>query len=436
MPPHSVECVDSWLNTPFSGVPHIFQSERSPYVPGHFRLNEASGRAMPFDPAEMNLDRNGLFLGAGASFEAGYPLMSQLTLSVLSSLNSTQIDMLSHAVVEELGTPLDYENGNPNIEVLTDLVRLRATTLGRNLGKAYLELVHKIHERIVDVLNEVKSADLTNHVKLLTAYKRIRNGSTTPLWIVTTNYDLLIERAAAEVGIPLYDGFLGGGIRFLQSSSLQWRHGTITSQKAISRFECKTGPCIHLIKLHGSMDWWLSNNDRGTTQVYSCLDRSLIKGECSRAMIMPQRKKVHDVLGPPYEQLWGVTHSVLGSDCKYMLISGYSFSDTHINERLFEPLKRQGSNLHSSHAGEKTGANLLRQPLEDGRLTVARGQAAGRPCRYDHRQDPRGQNGSDRGQPLVGRGWASPKPHWPGKECQTWLFYRLRKPFQGRKLRL
>jgi hypothetical protein len=278
----------------------------------------------------------GLFLGAGASYEAGYPLMTTLTTAVLKSFNETQIDLIKQLVHEELGIEIDVDSGFPNIETISDLLAIRALKLGSE-GKEYVQLLNKIREEIVEILQSVKNPNLDYHVKLFESLRRIKEGQTSPLWIFTTNYDLLIERAAAEVGIPLYDGFVGGPIRFLKPASLKWCHGTISNINGKPHFEARTGFCINLIKLHGSIGWWLKNNGNNQQSVYACLDSTLLNGILTRAMIMPQRSKVHDVLGPPYDQLWDVASSVLGTQCKYVVSIGYSYGDDHINKKLFIP---------------------------------------------------------------------------------------------------
>ena len=299
---------------------------------------------MVLNADELNLGNSGfgIFLGAGASFEAGYPLMTTLTSSVLKSLNGSQVNCIANLVGEELESGLDVENGTPNIEIISDLLEIRAVTLGPVHGKEYNQLAHKVRDVIVEVLQAVTNPDLTHHIRLLESFRRIKEGQTTPLCIFTTNYDLLIERAATEVGVPLYDGFIGGPTRFLKPSSLSWCHGTISNQYGRPQFESRTGPYINLVKLHGSIGWWIVQQRNGQQGVYACLDSSLIRGDLTRAMIMPQRSKVHDVLGPPYDQLWEAACSVLGTQCKYIVTSGYSFGDDHINRKLFVPRLANG----------------------------------------------------------------------------------------------
>lgn len=194
----------------------------------------------------------GLFLGAGASYEAGYPLMTTLTATVLQSFDRAQIDLLNQLVNDELNCEIDVVSGNPNIEMISDLLAMRAVTLGSE-GEVYEQLLNKIREKIVETLQNVKKPNLAYHLKLLESLRKIKEGQTGPLWIFTTNYDLLIERAAAEVGVPLYDGFVGGPIRYFQPASLNWCHGTKTNIRGNTYFEDRTGFCINLVKLHGSI---------------------------------------------------------------------------------------------------------------------------------------------------------------------------------------
>jgi SIR2-like domain len=294
---------------------------------------------MSFKIDELNVSNSGfgLLLGAGASFEAGYPLMSTLTTMVLNSLNGDQRDLIADLVYEETGSLLDIQKGEPNIELISDLVTSRAIKLGRIDGDIYFALIDSIRDSIVSVLRGVRDPDLSYHIRLLDALKRIKGSNSSPIWIFTTNYDLLIERAAAEVGIPLYDGFLGSSVRYFNSSSLYWSHGNITNYNGIPKFEVHTGPYINLVKLHGSIDWWIATRDDVTDKVFSCLDDKYISGKVKRAMIMPQRSKVQEVMGSPYDQLWNVVNQVLGTSCKYLIANGFSFGDDHINTKLLIP---------------------------------------------------------------------------------------------------
>ena len=59
-------------------------------------------------------------------------------------------------------------------------------------------------------------------------------------------------------------------------------------------------------------------------------------------MILPRRTKVMETLGHPYDRLFTVSAGILGRRCKYLLSTGFSFGDDHINDNLLLPNIRDG----------------------------------------------------------------------------------------------
>ncbi|ACV58266.1 SIR2 family protein [Alicyclobacillus acidocaldarius] len=304
----------------------------------------------------------GLFLGAGASFEAGYPLMDTLTVSVIENLNERQKDIIQGVLTEDFDGYIDIEHGTPNIEVIADLISARAITLGEIQGSQYVSLLSSIRDSIVDIISSVDHPNLDHHVMMLQALSRIRQQAASPLWIFTTNYDSLIELAAAEVGVPLYDGFLGGGpVRFFHVASLKWSHGSINNRHY---FEPRKGLQINLIKLHGSIDWWSTKDDTQRQRVFSTLDETRLRASSTRTIILPQRSKTYETMGFPYDQLWRLASETIGRECKYLTSVGYSFGDEHINQNLFTPSLIDGNLKIFAFLKEETPglANIARFP--------------------------------------------------------------------------
>lgn len=145
-------------------------------------------------------DNLGFLFGAGTSFESGYPLVTGLTKSVVGALPGSDRTAMDE-VLSAFGLEYDVSTGLPNIEEISDLVIEHHTN--SRLGK-YQVLKEKIRELVREVILSVSDPDITNQVAFLERLKSRAYERTTNVWVFTTNYDLLIEDACAEV-IPAPD---------------------------------------------------------------------------------------------------------------------------------------------------------------------------------------------------------------------------------------
>jgi hypothetical protein len=274
----------------------------------------------------------GLFLGAGASFCAGYPLMSDLTTEVLSSLTRVDFEIIDKVVFESLGVHIDVNSGYPNIELISDALELRIVDAPSKLNNTLVEIAERIRDKILNAINSITKPDLDYHVILFDALRKIFSGRCCAIWIFTTNYDLVIEYAAAIAGISVFDGFQGSALRYLNINSYLWKHGTYYFSGKSNIFQpCKL-PYINLVKLHGSVNWWTDK-----TKVYSSGEHLKFSNDLKRTMILPRKKKVREVLESPYDSIWRVASNAIGSECKFITSIGYSYGDQHINETLLLP---------------------------------------------------------------------------------------------------
>lgn len=60
-------------------------------------------------------------------------------------------------------------------------------------------------------------------------------------------------------------------------------------------------------------------------------------------MIYPEKKKLDETLSHPYDKLFTYANNIIGNEVKYLITSGYSFRDEHINDRLLLPKLKNGS---------------------------------------------------------------------------------------------
>lgn len=139
----------------------------------------------------------------------------------------------------------------------------------------------------------------------------------TPIEIFTTNYDLLMEEAFEDLGVPYFDGFVGSrkpffDLRAVEDSMIP-QHWT------------------RLWKIHGSINWYLKD-DRN---VY----RSTSLDEKDAYIIHPSHLKYDQSRKMPYLALIDRLNKFLRQNSAVLIMSGYSFNDAHLNDTILNALK-------------------------------------------------------------------------------------------------
>ncbi|MCU7849628.1 MAG: SIR2 family protein [Candidatus Thiodiazotropha sp. (ex Lucinoma kastoroae)] len=281
-----------------------------------------------FPGIETGLNNIGFLFGAGTSKEAGYPLMPDLTKAVIDNLCATKKRHLK-SILDAKGLTYDSAAGEPNIEVLSDLV---TEYYVNTHDPKFSDLEDEIRKLIVENILSVEDPDLTHHIRFLEALKQRAHGTPTTVILITTNYDVLFELAAGYVGLRVETGFDGPLRRLFDPAVFDLCRGVVEK----TRFSERSELCLNILKLHGSISW-LTEAGR---VIESGLD--LHSASSQRAMILPRRKKVMDTLSEPFDQLFTRTSRMLGSKCKYLVSCGFSFGDKHINDQLLFPKLAEG----------------------------------------------------------------------------------------------
>ena len=194
------------------------------------------------------------------------------------------------------------------------------------------ELEKSIRNKIIEELTPAANINLKYHIKFLEAIKKLHSNKNECIWIFTTNYDMLFERAAMNAKIPIYNGFEGILNRYFDIDRLELKYGRINRENI---FEDYKEPYIRLIKLHGSISWYKNGEDLIETN-------ESLSGDKTRSMILPRMEKVFDAFEHPYDQLFRYSSQIIGNQCKYILCCGSSLRDQHINDQLIIPKLREG----------------------------------------------------------------------------------------------
>jgi len=139
----------------------------------------------------------------------------------------------------------------------------------------------------------------------------------------TTNYDTLLEDALSLGSFSYWDGFLGGAVAYRSH-----RYGDDVP---------KPNYRAHVIKLHGSIDWHLGEDDR----VWRVRDGDLYPKKISRVLIYPQSTKYLATQRDPFAAQFDLLRRSLGAPEENVLATcGYSFGDEHINQEIELALQR------------------------------------------------------------------------------------------------
>lgn len=252
--------------------------------------------------------------------------MTTLTRQVVAGLTPNEISDFT-AVLTATGQSYDNTKATPNIEEIADLTIAHSLNTG---DPKYAKLELRLRELIVKSLLSVTSPDLQHHIRFFQNLKSRTFGLSTTVWIFTTNYDVLLETAAAIAGVRLENGFSGTTTSFLDIGRFGQVHGSSDGQ----RFVPHAGLVVKLIKLHGSLSWYPNGG-----QVLEQHPASL-SPTSTRTMVLPRRRKVMDTLNPPYDQLFAQTSRIIGSECRYLISCGFSYGDEHINQNILLPALR------------------------------------------------------------------------------------------------
>lgn len=294
-----------------------------------------------------SIDNLGFLFGAGTSFESGYPLVTGLTKSVVGALTENHRAAMDE-VLSASDLTYDGANGLPNIEEISDLV---IAYHANNPLPRYQLLKEKIRELVRNVILGVTKPDISNQVAFLQRLKSRAFERPTNVWIFTTNYDLLIEDACSEVGLKLVNGFVGATTRYFSEQEFSM----VSGETSGSTFKPENGLTIRLIKLHGSVSWY-----RREDRIFEAAPSAIIDQD-ARCMVLPRRTKVIETLSRPYDRLFHVSNSILSSRCKYLISSGFSFGDSHINDSLMTPhISSGGISLSNFCEVEPQGLSDLR----------------------------------------------------------------------------
>ena len=285
---------------------------------------------------QLSYSKNiGFFFGAGTSTALGIPNISDLTKSIEEALTG---DLLKNIQIIKKDLETTLPDRKINIEdILNQTRRIREIT-GEKEEKQYLEINGKsakeldvnICKKIYEIISkkEIK-ANLQNTMKFL-AWLNMQNRDFSKE-IYTSNYDLIIEKSLEKIQIPYFDGFVGSYEPFFLPESVD---------KFVKNFDL-TKSWIRLWKIHGSLSWfWKKDDDSKTFKIVRIGKIYNIVDDNDEIVIYPSREKYDSSRKQPFIAYFDRLKNYLSEGELLFIISGYSFSDQHINEIIFSSLRQ------------------------------------------------------------------------------------------------
>lgn len=150
-------------------------------------------------------------------------------------------------------------------------------------------------------------------------------------WVFTTNYDLFNETAMDRMGLPYSNGFTGTIERRFNPSV--FRYALAEQLDLTSRKWSAVDGFVYLCKLHGSVSW--IEDGRG---LFPVCEVQKLDGNHDSLMIYPTPAKHAFSFSSPYSDLFREFQSRIVREQSVLFVVGYSFSDQHINNIIYQAL--------------------------------------------------------------------------------------------------
>ncbi len=286
--------------------------------------------------------RVGFFFGAGTSKAIGISDIAELTTKVRAQLTQEQEKQL--AIVEKCFLQKEVEKNLKlrSIEDFLNQVRLiRQITFddeNKNYdgisGAAAKLLDTTLCKTIYNIISsEEKVADISPTKMFMTWLDWFNRDF--PKELFTTNYDLVFEKALEDLQVPYFDGFLGANEPFFVPQSLELD----------TKDQAPPTSWVRLWKIHGSLGWSWKLLANGSHKIVRQGFGAKEVPDGTELVIYPSKDKYQSSKKQPFISYLDRLKIFLSSGEGLFIVSGYSFSDEHINSVIFNGL-RQNNRLH------------------------------------------------------------------------------------------
>lgn len=295
--------------------------------------------------------------------EIGIPVMAPLAKEFYSS---PDFEEQKEWLKSELSIDVTHSNFSTNLETFlstlhslsfyhlkTTLPKVEEEVEAKQVEFSELSESEKIDFIIIQARNfllekclnteNTKSEDNKDSIDkpLIELYKQFyrkllsRNSTLPRLNIFTTNYDLYSERAMDLLGIHYVNGFTGGISKFFNPAIFNY---ALAEKMDLSQSKWSViDNFFYLYKIHGSVNWIEADGENKLFKVKEIQEPTFddLK-EKDTIMIHPTPLKYNASLGSPYSDLFREFQKKLMQNNNILVTIGYSFSDKHINNLIFQ----------------------------------------------------------------------------------------------------
>ena len=197
--------------------------------------------------------------------------------------------------------------------------------------------IKKILQLIKENTNYSYDSKKLNHGKLLNFLSSLSVKDGNKFSVITTNYDVLIEEAAADNNFVIFDGFNFTPRPKFDSNMFEWNLvkevQNINTREVV--YKEKT---FNLVKIHGSLTW--EKQDDGTILRK---EKDIIRDTDKMVMVFPSSDKFAQSYQEPYFELFTKFQDLIKRPNTLLISSGFSFADAHISKMVTQALKNNTS---------------------------------------------------------------------------------------------
>lgn len=197
--------------------------------------------------------------------------------------------------------------------------------------------------------------------------------------VFTTNYDLAFEYAFDKLGVNFISGFSGFQKRTFKPEAFEYDlfFPGSTTQGRVQRIE----KVLRYYKIHGSLTWLKEMPSENNVYGISEVPIEIIRGmkDFENIMIYPTTAKKSFTLDFPYSELFRQFAATISQSQSVLITYGYSFSDEHINDIIYQALTIPSFTLIIiDYNGTKTSEEIKKlKGLKDPRIIILQGEQLG-----------------------------------------------------------
>jgi hypothetical protein len=277
-------------------------------------------------------------LGSGCSSlveedtEIGIPTMAPMAKEYYNSLDGTQKEY----IIDSIKINIDLFPYDNNLEKFLEVLFSYKYLLESQGNKRELVILCQLINHTKDfIFSKCVNQEKTVIDLYKSFYRKLvyRDSNLSKINIFTTNYDLFSERALDQLGIIFSNGFSGTIERYFNPAVFNY---AFAEQMELSNNKWNViDNFIYLYKLHGSVNWI---EDETSKQLFKIREIQEPKLEKTSVMIYPTPVKQNASFGSPYSDLFREFQKKLMKNNNVLITVGYSFSDEHINNLIYQAL--------------------------------------------------------------------------------------------------